>query len=184
MRRKFLAIAVFSMIATAGWAQFERGTKYVGASVSGLSLSYSKASDFSFGLDATGGYYFADSWMVKGNLGYAHKKSYDGFNLGGAVRYNFLQNGVYLEAGLEYQFENFGKTTIDVPVVVGDAIVGYEKVQKKLHENNLRIPVNIGYTFYLNQHIAIEPAVYTKLSLNDFNDGTEFGLKIGLGYYF
>lgn len=177
-------MAAFAMMATAGWAQFERGTKYVGASVSGLSLSYSKASDFSFGLDATGGYYFANCWMVKGNLGYAHKKSYDGFNLGGAVRYNFLQNGVYLEAGLEYQFENFGKTTIDVPVVVGDVVVGYEKVQKKLHENNLRIPINIGYTFYLNQHIAIEPAIYTKLSLNDFNDGTEFGLKIGLGYYF
>ena len=57
-------------------------------------------------------------------------------------------------------------------------------VTRKYRENNIRIPIEIGYTFYLNQHIAIEPSVYTKLSLNDFNDGTEFGLRIGLGYYF
>lgn len=178
-----IAMAAFAVIATAGWAQFERGTKYVGASVSGLSLSYSKASDFSFGLDATGGYYIADSWMLKGNLGYNHKKSYDGFTLGAAARYNFLQNGIYLEAGLEYQFDDFGKKTVTLPTEVDGAIVEVD-VSKNDRKNNLRLPINIGYTFYLNQHIAIEPAIYTKLSLNDFNDGTEFGLKLGLGYYF
>lgn len=164
-------------MATAGWAQFETGTKYIGASISGLSLGYSKAADVSFGLEATGGYYFSDCWLLKGNFGYGHKKSYDDLVLGAGVRYNFYQNGIFLGAGLEYQFQNFGKEYLTEK---------YEErvVTRKCRENNIRIPIEIGYTFYLNQHIAIEPSVYTKLSLNDFNDGTEFGLRIGLGYYF
>ena len=184
-------------MATAGWAQFETGTKYIGASISGLSLGYSKAADVSFGLEATGGYYFSDCWLLKGNFGYGHKKSYDDLVLGAGVRYNFYQNGIFLGAGLEYQFQNFGKETVTeivkVPEMNVDETTGkeyltekYEErvVTRKCRENNIRIPIEIGYTFYLNQHIAIETSVYTKLSLNDFNDGTEFGLRIGLGYYF
>ena len=113
------------------------------------------------------------------------------------MRYNFYQNGIFLGAGLEYQFQNFGKETVTeivkVPEMNVDETTGkeyftekYEErvITRKCRENNIRIPIEIGYTFYLNQHIAIEPSVYTKLSLNDFNDGTEFGLRIGLGYYF
>ena len=197
MKRKLVATALFAMMATAGWAQFETGTKYIGASISGLSLGYSKAADVSFGLEATGGYYFSDCWLLKGNFGYGHKKSYDDLVLGAGVRYNFYQNGIFLGAGLEYQFQNFGKETVTeivkVPEMNVDETTGkeyltekYEErvVTRKCRENNIRIPIEIGYTFYLNQHIAIEPSVYTKLSLNDFNDGTEFGLRIGLGYYF
>ena len=197
MKKTLVAMALFATMATTGWAQFETGTKYIGASVSGLSLSYSKAADVSFGLDATGGYYFSDCWMVKGNFGYGHKKSYDDFTLGAGVRYNFYQNGVFLGAGLEYQFQNFGKETCTETVIVPETIVNEVTGEtttinnakevtytRKMRENNIRIPIEIGYTFYLNQHIAIEPSVYTKLSLNDFNDGTEFGLRLGLGYYF
>lgn len=197
MKRKLAALALFAAMAATGWAQFETGTKYVGASISGLSLNYSKAADFSFGLDATGGYYFADSWLLKGNFGYGHKKSYDDFTIGAGVRYNFLQNGIFLGTGLEYQFQNFGKTPVtefvkvqepQIDEVTGETILvdrlEERMVMRKLRENNIRIPIEIGYTFYLNQHIAIEPSIYTKLSLNDFNDGTEFGLRVGLGYYF
>ena len=193
MKRKLVATTLFAMMATAGWAQFETGTKYIGASISGLSLGYSKAADVSFGLEATGGYYFSDCWLLKGNFGYGHKKSYDDLVLGAGVRYNFYQNGIFLGAGLEYQFQNFGKETVTVKVpemnvdeTTGNEYLTYEErvVTRKCRENNIRIPIEIGYTFYLNQHIAIEPSVYTKLSLNDFNDGTEFGLRIGLGYYF
>ena len=41
-----------------------------------------------------------------------------------------------------------------------------------------------GYTFYLNHYLAVEPAVYYKMSTNDFSDGSTVGLKIGLGFYF
>ena len=53
-------------------AQFEAGKKYVNTSLSGLNLSYSKNTKFCFNLDATGGYFLADDWMVMGRLGYAH----------------------------------------------------------------------------------------------------------------
>ena len=40
--KKFIAVAaLFAMIFTGASAQFEAGTKYIGASLSGLSLQYS-----------------------------------------------------------------------------------------------------------------------------------------------
>ena len=50
--------------------------------------------------------------------------------------------------------------------------------------NNLHIPLELGYTFYLNHYVAIEPQVFYKVSINDFTRGSEIGLRLGLGYYF
>lgn len=161
MKRTLLVLALAMAMGTAH-AQFQTGTKYIGASLSGLSMSYSKNAEFNFGLNAVAGYYVADGWMVKGNFGYNHAKTLDGFTLGAGARYSFLQNGIFIGGGLEYAFDKFG-----------DA-----------RTNNIRIPVEIGYTFYLNHYLAVEPAVYSKMSMNHFADGTEFGLKIGLGFYF
>jgi hypothetical protein len=48
----------------------------------------------------------------------------------------------------------------------------------------LRIPVEVGYAFFVNKNITIEPAVYYKMSLADFSDNSTVGLKIGFGFYF
>lgn len=166
MRRLIITTALALATATAAHAQFTEGTKYIATSLSGLNMSYSKSSEFNFGLNAEGGYYFADAWMARANMGYNHAKTLDGFTLGAGVRYSFLQNGIFIGGGLEYAFDKYTNT-------------GYtERV------NNLRIPIEIGYTFYLNHYLAVEPAIYSKMSLNHFSEGSEFGLKIGLGFYF
>ncbi|MBR6375873.1 MAG: hypothetical protein IKR91_06540 [Alloprevotella sp.] len=158
MKRLFSIILVCFAVLAAN-AQFESGTKYVNGSLTGLGLSYSKKAEWRFGIQAEAGYYFADSWMARVNAGYEHTKATDDFSIGAGVRYHFLQNGIFLGAGVEYNH--------------------YTK-----NVNDVMIPVEVGYTFYLNHYIAIEPAVYYKMSTNDFADGSTVGLRIGLGYYF
>lgn len=157
--KRILSVMFMCAVVLVANAQFESGTKYVNASLSGLSLSYSKKAEWRFGVQAEGGYYFADNWMARINAGYEHTKGANDVSVGAGVRYHFLQNGIFLGAGVEY---NHFTTNV----------------------NDLMIPVEVGYTFYLNHYIAIEPALYYKMSTNDFADGSTVGLRIGLGYYF
>lgn len=215
MKRLILTTALVLAAATAAHAQFTADTKYISASVTGLSMSYSKTSEFNFGLNAEGGYYFEDAWMARANFGYNHAKTLDGFNIGAGVRYSFLQNGIFIGAGLEYAFDNYTHTTTvlhqntsttiltrplynehgqllyddngaplteTITTPTYEEFVTTNKTSERVH--NIRIPVEIGYTFYLNHYLAIEPAIYSKMSLNHFSEGSEFGLKIGLGFYF
>lgn len=208
MKKILLTAAIAMGIATTAQAQFKAGTKYVGASVSGLSLNYSKTAEFNLGLNAEAGYYFADGWMAKGNFGYNHAKTLDGLTIGAGVRYSFRQNGIFLGAGLEYAFDKYSTettyyttTVTKIPVFDDNGDLVLDGDGKPLltpttegpvanttttneRVNNIRIPIEIGYTFYLNHYLAVEPAIYTKMSLNHFSEGTEFGLKIGLGFYF
>lgn len=207
MKRLLLSLALLLTAGTAAHAQFHAGTKYIAASISGLDANYSKTAKFNLGLNADAGYYFADGWMARGNFNYNHAKSLDGFALGAGVRYSFLQNGIFIGAGLEYKFDKYTNTTSRLIQTVTtektyyvDPALGInpdaepvintttdeKMVETKSNErvNNIRIPVEIGYTFYLNRFLAVEPAVYSKMSLNHFSEGTEFGFRLGLGFYF
>ncbi len=202
MKRLITTLCLGLGIAGAAHAQFTEGTKYIAASASGLNLSYSKTSEFNFGLNADGGYYFADGWMAHANLG-------------AGVRYSFLQNGIFIGTGLEYAFNRYDTTipvtlqtyntsTTTKPVLDSEGQVVLDDEGKPTFTtqtittsvdyitmstaservHNIRIPIEIGYTFYLNRFLAVEPAIYSKMSLNHFSEGTEFGLKVGLGFYF
>lgn len=157
--RKVLLSLVLLVAAIGARAQFEKGTKYVAASTTGLGLSYSSDEEWNFELNLTGGYFICDSWMLYANLGYDHTQYTDFFELGAGGRYYFTQNGVYLGAGLQYEHATHSV-------------------------NNVQICPEVGYAFYLNKYITIEPAVFYHISLNDFSDGSKVGLKIGVGYYF
>lgn len=157
--KKILLVTIMLVVAVVSKAQFEQGTKYVGASVSNIGLSYSSTEKLRFGVDATAGYFLHDGVMLKANVGYSHKPHFDDITLGLGGRYYFNQNGVFLGAGVEYCHET----------------TSY---------NDLRIPVEAGYCFYLNHYVSIEPAVYYNMSLNDFSDKSAVGLKVGFGLYF
>ena len=60
MKKIFIAL-LLAAVSLGASAQFEKGTKYVGASLTGLNISYSSGEKFGLGLEATGGYFFADS---------------------------------------------------------------------------------------------------------------------------
>lgn len=157
--KKMITLFLLLLVVGTAHAQFKEGTKYVGASASGLGLSYSKATGFRFGLQATAGYFVADGVMLKANFGYDHSKASDDFSVGAGGRYYFSQNGIFLGAGAEYTHYSPG-------------------------DNAVSIPVEVGYCFYLNHYLSIEPSVFYKMSLNNFSDRSSVGLRIGLGYYF
>lgn len=152
----FLLSLCFTLSAA---AQFERGTKYVNASLSGLGLSYSSNEQWNFGVEARAGYFAADCLMLTANVGYDHRRNLDDVSIGVGARYYFDQCGIYMGAGAEYN--HFTKSN-----------------------NDLMIPVEVGYAFYLNRYITFEPALYYKMSIHDFAGNSTVGVKLGLGFYF
>ena len=161
--RKFVMALVLGLVSLSASAQFEAGKTYGNMSLTGLDMSYMKGSEFHFGLQGQGGYFFQQDWMVGGKLGYDYVGGISShvFDLGANVRYYFENSGIYLDGGLLYQhFKAGGK------------------------ENWLSIVPEVGYCFFLNQHVTIEPAIYCHLCLNDFDNGSKVGLKVGFGFFF
>lgn len=157
--KKAIVFILFLVGVISAQAQFGKGTKYVGASMSGFGMSYSTSEKFQLGIDLHAGYFVADCLMLHGIVGYEHSNQVDNVNVGAAARYYFDQCGVFMGAGAEYQHHSPS-------------------------HNDVMIPVEVGYAFYVNHFIAIEPSVYYKMSLHDFSDNSTVGLKIGLGFYF
>lgn len=157
--KKVLIALLFLMAGMQANAQFEQGKKYVSASLSGLGLSYSSNEKFRLGLDADAGYFVGDCLMVRANVGYEHTPHVDDVRIGAGARYYFLQNGIYLGAGAEYN--HFTPSN-----------------------NDLMIPLEVGYAFFLNRHVTVEPALYYKMSLHDFSGNSTVGVRVGFGFYF
>lgn len=154
-----LIIALF--MAVASHAQFEKGKYYVGASISGLNLSYNGTENFNIGLDATIGHLVSDDWMVLGRFGYQHNghaDTSDSFSLGVGGRYYIIQNGLYL--GINAKF-----------------------VHAYHNYNDLMPGIEIGYSFFLNESVTIEPAVYYDQSFKNHSDYSKIGFKVGIGIY-
>ena len=162
MKKMFLSLTMALMCLTAS-AQFEAGKMYVNASLSGLNLAYSKTNRFTADVQATGGYFLAQDWMVLGRIGYNHPgKHKDNFEIGVGGRYYIEQNGLSL--GLVASYEH-----------------GHENA---MHTDHGYLTPEVGYTFFLNRYVTIEPAIYYKMCLDDFSDASTVGLKLGLGFYF
>ena len=159
MKRVFFTIAAI-FIATVAFAQFTKGTKYANLSLSGLDLSYSGAEKFHFGMEAMGGYFFMDKVSANGLIEYDNGGDNSSvFTLGVQGRYYISQNGIYLAAGVKYKH---------VGSSYDDFLPGIE----------------VGYAFYLNHYITIEPAIYYDQSFKNHSDYSKIGLKIGAGFYF
>lgn len=162
--KKILFTLILVMSALTASAQFEKHTSYLSTSLTGLNLSYSKEQKVSFGLQATGGYFVQDSWMIYGTFGYNHqfrRNSTDVNNVtvGAGGRYYIEQNGLYLNLGLQYE-------------------------HRGSNANYVQLTPEVGYCFFVNEHVTIEPAVYYNLCLNKFSEGSTVGLKVGFGFYF
>ena len=171
MKKIFIAllIATFSLSAS---AQFEKGTKYFNASVSGFGLSYSKASGFCMNIEAGGGYFIADNWMLNGLIGWDHIDKANEFNLGLGGRYYLQDNGFFFGGGMKYGLNSGGVDSSEWGVDADDVV------------HNVYLTPEVGYCFSLNDHVSIEPSLFVDMCLNHFKDYTKFGLKLTFGYYF
>ena len=159
--KKLCMLIVALVMTMAGYAQFEQGKWYVGASVTGLDISYSGAEEFNIGLDAKAGYLLADDWMLLGQVGWQHsglEGASDMVCVGIGGRYYIIQNGLYLG-------------------------VNAKLIHANHNYNDLMPGIEVGYAFFLNKSITIEPAIYYDQSFKRHSDYSKIGLKIGLGVY-
>lgn len=192
--RKSLLTVLMAVSGLSASAQFEKYTSYLNTSLTGMGLSYSKDSKLKFGIQATGGYFVEDGWMLYGRAGYEHQghrgemQNRNDLQLGVGGRYYFQQNGIYLGLGLMYAHAtNVTVSQTEHVRMVEDEAGRYETHTIYNHygsRNYIHFTPEVGYCFYVNQYLSIEPSVYFNLCLNRFSEGTEVGLKLGMGYYF
>lgn len=161
--KKILLTLVVVLASIPAFAQFERDTYYINTSLTNFGLSYSGAEKMNFGVNATGGLFIEDCWAAVGEVGIDYtQKTLTNFSLGAGIRYYILQNGIYLGAGAQYN---------------------HDEAPHGSSVNDLRAKVEIGYAYYLNHYLTVEPAIYYNQSFKD-QDYSKFGVKIGFGYYF
>ncbi len=155
--KKVLVLMLMAVMTLGANAQFEKGTHYAGANLTGLGIGYQNG-NFAFGLSTDYGYYLADQWMIAGTVGYTYKNKVHGVQLKPYFRYTFEKIGLNLGCGLQY-----------------------EHVGTK--QDYVQLCPQVGYTFFINGKVSIEPALYADFCMNDFKNGTSAGLKIGIGLY-
>ena len=169
--KKILMSAIALMMAMSVNAQkylndsttpFSEGKAYLGASLSGADLSYSGITKGHLGLQAKAGYFFADNLMGLAQLGYENNvnkdHSYATVLLSAGGRYYIQQNGLYL--GVSAIYKHLGKNCDDF------------------------LPsVQVGYSFFLNSTVTIEPEIYYEQSFKNHKDYSTIGLRIGIGVY-
>lgn len=160
MKKLVMSLIVFFTVISS-YAQFEQGKYYIGTSFSGFDLSYSGSEDLNLGLEAKAGYLVADNWMLLAQAGFNYNgnddiPNYASVGVGG--RYYVIQNGLYLG-------------------------VNTKLIHSNHNYNDLMPGIEIGYAFFLNKTVTIEPAVYYDQSFRNHSDYSKFGLRIGIGVY-
>lgn len=158
--RRILFILGALMFSTFTFAQFEKGTKYAGINFSGIGASYSSTEKFRIGIGAQGGYFFMDALAGIATIDW--DRNVDSapsiLTIGAEGRYYIRQNGIFLGAGAKYKH-------------VGDY-------------NDFLPNIEIGYAFYLNHYVTIEPAIYYEQSLKNHSDYSKIGFRLTAGLYF
>ena len=163
MKRFLLSMIIGLTAVTAANAQFTYDTPpfakdkiFIGASLSGFDMG-SANKDFHLDLNAKGGYMLMDNILAFGELSYNYLEHCDGvISLGVGARYYIEQNGIFLSAGAR-----FADMTNDL---------------------DFQPNASVGYAFFLNRTVTVEPELYFNLSTKDF-DYSSYGLRIGFGIY-
>ena len=190
MLRKVLTMLLIAVSSMQASAQFEKYTSYLNTSLTGLGLSYSKDSRFKMGVQATGGYFVEDCWMLYGRFGFEHQgargvmKNRNDLQIGVGGRYYIEQNGIFLGVGLAYQHATNVTFSQHESIIGGTTENGRTVYNYYGNRNYVHLTPEVGYCFYVNNYLSIEPSVYCNLCLNRFSEGTEIGLKLGMGFYF
>ena len=160
--KKTIALFFAAMVCTlTASAQFQEGKGYIGASLTGLYLHYNGNDDFNIGLQAQGGYLFADNLLGYGQVALqtsANKAVADRYSVGVGLRYYLEDNGLFFGAGGKWVHANHSY-------------------------NDIMPTVEVGYAYFINRSVTIEPALYYEQSFRDHSDYSTFGLRLGLGIY-
>lgn len=185
MKKKIMLLVAAFAVTMASHAQFQQGKGYVGASLTGLDLHYNGADKFSLGFEAKGGYLFMDNLMGLAFTSVEHKgdkNTTDNFMVGAGARYYIIQNGLYLGVNAKYVHAS---QKIEQTGTVIDPFTGLEApyTEKiKSHYNDVMPGLEVGYAFFINRSVTVEPAIYYDQSFKH-SDYSTIGLKVGIGVY-
>src|SRR5574344_261925 len=159
--KKILVTIILAIVGmSSAFAQFEKGKYDLAATTNTAVLSYSKSEDFGFHLGVNGGYMFEEAWLAIAQVGFNYRHSdMQELYAGLACRYLIEQNGLFLQAGAKY-------------------------LHAAPNFNDVQITPEVGYCFFLNKNLTVEPSVYYDVSLSDFSEKSKFGVKVGLAWYF
>ena len=160
MKKKILTLAIALLATLTASAQFEEDKNYIGASLSGLNLSYNGSQETQFGVNAMAGRFLADNLLVYGQAGFDHpgKELDNSFNAGVGGRYYITQNGIFLGANVKYVHANSSY-------------------------NDFMPGIEVGYAFFLSRSVTIEPSLYYNQSFKKHSDFSNVGLKVSFGIY-
>lgn len=160
MKKILLTIFLAAVGLGSASAQFEKGKYYLGATTNSAGISYNKNQKLGLNLGVNGGYMFEDGWMLLSEIGFDyHNKDMQQLYAGLKCRYLIEQNGLFLQAGAKF-------------------------VHGAPSFNDVQITPEVGYCYFLNRHLTIEPSLYYDVSLTDFSENSRVGVKIGLAWYF
>ena len=109
MKKFFATFICVVAFATNMSAQFSEGTKFLGASLTGADLSYSKNQNLGLGAEAKAGYFIMDDLMLQAEAGFDVR-----FKEG---RY-YVADKVYVGAGVKllHEFKNYNDFMISPEV--------------------------------------------------------------------
>ena len=168
--KKVLMSLLLALVSLAASAQFEAGKTYLSTSLSGLDLTFGKQDKLRLGVDLTGGLFVADDWQLMAQAGYEHQRHFDQFLFGLGTRFHIEENGLYVGILGQYAHSCLEQQ--------GD----FDTV--KIKDDHYFLLPEVGYTFFLNHYLTLEPALYYRLCLDDLVDSSKVGFRIGLGCYF
>ena len=160
MFRRCMLLVAAMVVSLCASAQFQEGKGYLGASLTGLDLHYNGQDGFNVGIEGKAGYFPWDNIMVLASFDAVHdgsKTVADHITMGVGGRYYITQNGLYLGAGVKLLHANHSY-------------------------NDLMPGAEVGYAFFINRSVTIEPALYYDQSFKK-SDYSTVGLKVGLGIY-
>ncbi len=162
MKKKIIMMLVALALSVAAHAQFEQGKVYASTAMSGLDLNFNSNEKWKLDLQAKGGYFFEDSWMVTAQMEYSYRHYEPNyFTVGGGLRYYILQNGIYMGLGANYSHRRAGDRKVD----------------------DFMPSIQIGYAFFLSRTVTVEPEIYYNQSLKDHSAYSGVGFRIGFGIY-
>ena len=137
---------------------FTQGKVFVGASLSSTDLSYSGLTEGRLSVQGKVGYFFADNLLGTAQVSYEKYKDIPYYiSLGAGGRYYIEQNGLFLGASAIYKHQS--------------------------DFDDFMPSVQLGYSFFINRTVTIEPEIYYEQSFKNHKDYSTVGLRIGIGIY-
>jgi len=170
-----LVVTVIAFTSTSLFSQTEQGNKFVGAStnLSYASSSFNNANNIPnynvFQIAGGFGYFSADNWLLGFNVSYSSESQGESkiseSAVGPSIRY-YVDGAFFL--GLGYLFTSTQFEDSDVSFSTNGGIMALEA----------------GYAAFVNDYLAIEPALGYGIGSGDNENVNTLAISIGLSIYF